>query len=389
MVDREGRLERYLLVRDDRLARRCAAAAHLAALVAWEGLTDFYRDWARQGGMYTNAFTEFWWRMQIEVQRNTSDSVDWATELPRRELLDDWYRERSTDLSRVEVPLLSAGNWGAVHLHLRGNVEGFLGAASEHKWLVIHTGTHIDPYYTDWGKELQLRFLDRFLKGDDAAMDGVAPVRLAIRRGREVEWRDEQEWPLARHAVAGALPRRRSARLGAAAGGIGRVSGDLRADGGRGARADGAGGAAALGVGGAGGLRRLRSPGAIRRNRGAVEPIGPQGATTPVPSAIGWLRASHRKLDPTRTLPYRPFHPHDELQPLVPDEPTLLEVEIWPTSITLAPGETLRLELLVDDSDLQGPMAHTHSDDHRPARNVAVLVGGEHASNLLVPVIPQ
>ena len=73
----------------------------------------------------------------------------------------------------------------------------------------------------------------------------------------------------------------------------------------------------------------------------------------------------------------------------MPDEPTLLEVELWPTSITLAPGETLRLELLVDDSDLQGPMAHTHSDDHRPARNVTVLVGGEHASNLLVPVIPQ
>ncbi len=362
---------------------------HLAALVAWEGLTDFYRDWARQGGMYTNAFTEFWWRMQIEVQRNTSDSVDWATELPRRELLDDWYRERSTDLSRVEVPLLSAGNWGAVHLHLRGNVEGFLGAASEHKWLVIHTGTHIDPYYTDWGKELQLRFLDRFLKGDDAAMDGVAPVRLAIRRGREVEWRDEQEWPLAHtqwrelYLAEGALawepPPEGSVAYPATF--------ELTAD----------------------ETLELTGPVALRlwvsaeqedfdvfarleqfdASGARVEPIGPQGATTPVPSAIGWLRASHRKLDPTRTLPYRPFHTHDELQPLVPDEPTLLEVELWPTSITLAPGESLRLELLVDDSDLQGPMAHTHSDDHRPARNVTVLVGGEHASNLLVPVIPQ
>jgi len=30
------------------------------------------------------------------------------------------------------VPLLSAGNWGALHLHLRGNIEGWRRAASAH-----------------------------------------------------------------------------------------------------------------------------------------------------------------------------------------------------------------------------------------------------------------
>ena len=44
-----------------------------------------------------------------------------------------------------------------------------------------------------------------------------------------------------------------------------------------------------------------------------------QGAIDPhTPLAQGWLRASHRKLDPARSLPYRPFHPHDELLPLEP-----------------------------------------------------------------------
>jgi hypothetical protein len=104
---------------------------------------------------------------------------------------------------------------------------------------------------------------------------------------------------------------------------------------------------------------------------------------------MGWLRASHRKLDPARSLPYRPFHTHDELQPLPLGEPTLLEVEIWPTSLTLEPGDTLRLDLRVDDTDLQGPMAHADPDDRRPARGVAILVGGEHASHLLVPTIPE
>jgi predicted acyl esterase len=118
------------------------------------------------------------------------------------------------------------------------------------------------------------------------------------------------------------------------------------------------------------------------------EPVGPQGALTPVPAAMGWLRASHRELDPERTLPHRPFHTHRTLQPLTPGEPTLLEVEIWPTSLTLQPGERLRLELRVDDADLTWPGSHTDPDDARPARDVTVLVGGEHASHLLVPVIP-
>ena len=133
--------------------------------------------------MYSNGFIEFWWKLQIEPQRNGAEGADWREQLPRHPLLDEFHDVRNTDLDRVAVPLLSAGNWGALHLHLRGNVEGWRRAASEHKWLVVHTGTHIDPYYSDWAQELQLRFLDRFLKGQDDRMDGVAPVRLAIRHG--------------------------------------------------------------------------------------------------------------------------------------------------------------------------------------------------------------
>jgi hypothetical protein len=361
---------------------------HLAALIAWEGLTDFYREWGRQGGLLTNGFTGMWWNSQVEVQRNTDDAADWIDELKRRELDDEYYRARSTDLSRVEVPLLSAGNWGALHLHLRGNLEGWAGAASKHKWLVVHSGTHIDPYYTDWGKDLQLRFLDRFLKGRDDATEGLPPVRLAIRRGSDIEWRDEQEWPLARtrwrelylsaHGLQwerpgdGETPYPATFEL---------VSSEP------------------IELTGPVALRLWVSSqqedfdvfarlDLIDANGTRVEPIGPQGALTPVPAAMGWLRASHRKLDADRTRPYRPFHTHDEIQPLVAGEPTLLEVEIWPTSITLQAGERLRLDLRVDDSDLSWPGWHNDPGDHRPARDVAILVGGEHASHLLVPVIP-
>ena len=41
-----------------------------------------------------------------------------------------YYRERSPDFSKITVPLLSAANWGGQGLHLRGNFEGFMRAAS-------------------------------------------------------------------------------------------------------------------------------------------------------------------------------------------------------------------------------------------------------------------
>jgi predicted acyl esterase len=68
------------------------------------------------------------------------------------------------------------------------------------------------------------------------------------------------------------------------------------------------------------------------------------GANDPrQPIAFGWLRASHRKLDPQLSEPYRPYHAHDEVQPLNPGEPVELDVEIWPTSIVVPPGHRLGL----------------------------------------------
>jgi predicted acyl esterase len=364
---------------------------HLAAVVAWEGLTDFYREAAYQGGLYSNGFIEFWWKLQIEPQRNGAEGADWREQLPRHPLLDEFHAVRNTDLDRVSVPLLSAGNWGALHLHLRGNVEGWRRAASQHKWLVVHTGTHIDPYYADWAQELQLRFLDRFLKGRDDRMDGVAPVRLAIRHGRQMAWRDETDFPMAR-------TRWRELYLNADGGGglAWEAPNDettLRYP----ARFATAPVDAPLELTGPVALRlwissdredldvlvRLQH---LDADGEPIPAIGPQGG--PMPMAIGWLRASHRELDPARSEPYRPWHTHLNPQPLPPGEPTLLEVEIWPTSITLAPGERLRLELVSDDDDLAN-FAHNDPNDRHPAAGATIHVGGAHRSHLLVPIIPD
>ncbi len=70
---------------------------------------------------------------------------------------------------------------------------------------------------------------------------------------------------------------------------------------------------------------------------------GALDAHTPI--AQGWLRCSHRKLDHKLTLPYRPYHTHDEEQKLKPGQVYEVDVEVWPTCIVLPKGYRLALSV--------------------------------------------
>ncbi len=79
-----------------------------------------------------------------------------------------------------------------------------------------------------------------------------------------------------------------------------------------------------------------------------------QGALDPhTPIAQGWLRVSHRKLDKKLTLPYRPYHTHDEEQKLDAGEVYEVDVEIWPTCIVVPKG--YRIALTVRGKDYVYP----------------------------------
>jgi len=58
----------------------------------------------------------------------------------------------------------------------------------------------------------------------------------------------------------------------------------------------------------------------------------------------GWLRASHRKLDAELSRSYRPWHTHDEKQPLTPGAAVELDIEIWPTCIVVPAGLPYRAD---------------------------------------------
>jgi predicted acyl esterase len=410
---------------------------HLAAMIIWEGAADWYRDMTHHGGIVCT-FWANWYDMQVktvqyglgergprsratgklvcgdetlsdrELQRNRCDFGD---EILAHPLDDDYHKARSPQWDKVTAPFLSAANWGGQGLHPRGNFEGFVRAASKDKWLEAHGIEHWTHFYTDYGRELQLRFFDHFLKGE-GDWKNQPRVQLQVRHLDRFVERHENEWPLARtqwtklhlhkdfQLKSGTDPDSSSAVAFEALGeGVTFLSEPL------------------------GRQTEITGPLAARLTISSttadadlflifrvftpdLREVTFMGAIDPhTPVAQGWLRASHRKLDPRLSTPYRPYHTHDQKQPLKKAEAVTLDVELWPTSIVVPAGYRLALSVRGRDYEWQsstgarlsnfknelrgcGPFLHNDPRD-RPA----ALFGGTTTLHLkdsyvLLPVIP-
>lgn len=414
---------------------------YLAAICAWEGGADFYRDASHHGGIYSS-FLANWYDMQVKtVQHGLGDrgprSVvhgdtvcgpetvsdaelaatrsDFGAEFWNHSVDDGWYAARRPDWSRIQVPLLSSGNWGGQGLHPRGNTEGYVQAASRDKWLEMHGLSHWEHYYSTYGMQLQKDFFDYYLKDVKNGWDSRRRVQLLVRHPDKFVQRSEDEWPIARTEY-------RSFSLGtlqqlteSAAEEDGALVCDVEGEGltfmtapleaeleitGH-PRLD-------LTISSAGAdadvfvvLRVFDPQGVELVFQGALDPHTPVGQ--------GWLRASHRAIDHSRTRPERPYHPHTaaSLQPLKAGVPVELEIEIWPTCIVVPKGWRIGLSVRGRDYEWDGPPARL-SNLKNPLRgcgpflhdapqdvesrklwgNFKVHVGSLHASKLTLPVIP-
>ena len=414
---------------------------HLKAMCIWEGAADWYRDMTHHGGI-VSTFWANWYDMQVktvqyglgergprspvtgelvcgdvtfsdeELARNRSSFGD---EILAHPLDDDYHRARSADWSKVTVPFLSAANWGGQGLHPRGNFEGFVRAASKQKWLECHGLEHWTHFYTDYGRELQRRFFDFYLKGEANGWDGQPRVQLQVRHVDKFVERHETDWPLPstrwtkfyldpRHQALSLEPPSEEADISFAADGDGltflsqplseetEITGPLAAN-----------------------LRISSSTedadmfAVFRVFTADLREITFLGAIDPhTPIAQGWLRASHRKLDEKLSTLYRPYHSHDEVQPLVPGKPVDLAIELWPTSIVVPKG--FRIALSVRGKDYQwqaatgaklsnfknellgcGPFLHDDPRD-RPRKiftgTTTLHIDRLGSCNILLPVIP-
>ncbi|KAK6855810.1 X-Pro dipeptidyl-peptidase [Apiospora arundinis] len=218
----------------------------LAAIIPWEGMSDYYRDRCQHGGILSDKFIGVWWNRQVLVNqygkagrsqlkfppdgpgaRGQEDTIE--GDLPEDVLVanrqdqtvdnathkyrdEPYYASKEFRPEDIEVPLLSVANWGGILLHLRGNVEGYNHAGSKFKYLRFITGRHDLPFYYKEEAELQQSFLDAFLKGEDrvgwSVPGKVPPVTVTLRKGnvgfndaekeKSYPKRQEEAWPIPR-----------------------------------------------------------------------------------------------------------------------------------------------------------------------------------------------
>src|ERR1019366_4556879 len=158
----------------------------LKAIIPWEGWGDCYRDASFHGGIFQLYYLATWYATQMahhllgDPQEYNPDAFrnERLFQYMRHSLDTGWWDNRSAQWDKIKVPFLSAGNWSGHNLHLRGNTEGYVRAASKHKKLRIHTGTHYHAFYTEEGRMDQLRWFHYWLKGIDTGIMDEPPVKL-------------------------------------------------------------------------------------------------------------------------------------------------------------------------------------------------------------------
>ncbi|KAE8307053.1 Alpha/Beta hydrolase protein [Aspergillus transmontanensis] len=418
----------------------------LAAIIPWEGMSDYYRDRVRHGGILSDRFIDFWWKNAVQpnqygmpgraarqwgddtlegdLDQDTlaSNRRDQTKDTAVHKFMDeDYYQTRNFDLASIQVPLLSVANWGGILLHLRGNVIGWMRASSPYKFLRFIVGRHDLPFYYPHSARLQLSFLDAFLKDNDydGWKTGQQPrVHICLRKGdcgvddpeRELTFpsRAEVDWPIphTQYTKFFLTPKQTLSQTPDMS--VGTCSYDA--------------------LNGTPITFRYQTPSALeitghillritvscsRARQDAPSPsdidlfitlrkLNADGKEVhytgtmgdPVPIVKGWLRVSLRRVNDKHPfhreyLPYRDYTSVD-VQPVKEGKKYQADVEVWPTNTVLEPNETLVLEIAGHDTQGVGKFSHEHPDDRDPRvfdglNHVEV---GKEASWLLLPVIP-
>lgn len=222
-----------------------AQPPHLAGICPNYTASNYHDGWTYQGGAFEQWFNESWTSGLAEntITRKamqTSDRVAWAQKLPllsypvltspAAETLapyfsdwlmhpnyDDYWKQWSIEdhYAKILVPVFSMGAWydiflgGTLRNYQRLKKDAGTDAARRGQRLMVYVGGHAGGWDSktvgavDFGDKLpfdldeaMLRWYDSLLKGIDNGLEREKQVRIFV-MGKN-EWREEDDWPLAR-----------------------------------------------------------------------------------------------------------------------------------------------------------------------------------------------
>ncbi|MBI4786029.1 MAG: CocE/NonD family hydrolase [Chloroflexi bacterium] len=397
----------------------------LKTIFAPFGVTDQYRDAIFQGGIFAFVFHPFWLkslsnlRVRKEYREKIGNAefnrqIEQALQDPEINIhpelvqilqnpdaggnmliveyllnyLDtDLYKEKTVRFDvDVEIPGYFGGCWAMHSLHLPGDFRTFENWKGPKK-LTIGPPLYLDRPVYQYHYE-SLRWFDFWLKRIDTGIMGEPPIQLFIQNTGE--WKSAHEWPLpetqwtefylhengllSEHEI---LPHETASTFH-----------DLPED--------------------HGSLTFLTPPmventevcGPMVLNLYAsatdtealwfvnflqVDEAGNEKVLT-----RGWLRGSQRRIDPTKSRPWLPYHSHAAREPLIPGEVYEFNIAIVPTGVLFKPGYRFGIRIKCADKDDQATdFLDQHGLGHlwRETRSqVTVYHNNQYPSHLLVPI---
>lgn len=409
---------------------------HLVAAAPGHVFGDIYRDVAYPGGIFNYAFVGLWSFVaqplpglqaagaSVAGERDATCARHVAERAPdnarehaflqaaQHRFDDELIRERSPlyVADKIQVPLYLQQSWQDEQVGVRG--VDVVERLRSPWWLTLSNGDH--AMYRDEGSLARLeRVLDRYLKGVDNGWDAEPRVTVGFDAGqtgsREPAWtRTYDAWPLPEAAVeALTLHLREGGALTTEPPGAGEP-GDRYVHPG-GSTSNGAGYGYVPGpptdrvappaplvvayttaplaedvvVLGTGNFTFWASSTAADTDfEVRLSEVRPDGKVVHVQK--GWLRASHRALDPDRSGPFKPVHLHASEALLTPGEPVELSIELLAMGHAFRAGSAIRVEV---SSPGTLPELWAFVTVPVPAVN-EVLHDAQRPSRLVLPVLP-
>ncbi len=366
----------------------------LKALNPWEGFSDWYREFAMHGGIPETGFVP---RASETIQYSLNQTEDTWANVQAHPLYDDYWASKELPLEEITQPAFFVASWSDHGLHTRGTLEAYRRSASTQKWLEVHGQKKWAHYYLPESRARRRAFFDHFLKTPGQAVPAWPKVQYEVRnKAGDAAVKTASDWPLPNAEYRRLFLSTGETMSLAPADEPGEIS------------YDSASGHASFDfefdrdveLTGSMSLKLwVEAPEADDMDLFvALEKITADGEKTGFtfyaffedgPVALGWLRASHRALDPARSMPGRPFHPHTHEEKLTDGKPVSVDIEIWPSSTHFQKGE--RLRVIVQGRDIYDkglprlPFAR-HENTVNKGRHV-IRFGGDYDSHLLAPFV--
>ena len=407
----------------------------LKCIGAHDGLADAYRAGCYHGGIPCDFFGGYWWYQNRFINRHPANGpsreqeTDLAALLAAHPTYDDFWRERSAweVLDKITIPVFSSGVWAKHQLHTRGNLDAFARVKGPKKLRMSGApnawGAAAEFNNVDFHKRVMLPFYDHYLKGLDTDYVKRPAVEYAVRGTTAMRKADTWPPPNVRYVSLYLNADHTYSVTSLNDGGLGHAAatGDAKTSY---QYPDRGWVAGVVGFGPSGPpvfdpARRVLTFTTVELQND-LEIAGPiklvlyasstrtdtdffvklsdqfEQAAAERSSEInpafevvtrGWLRASHRALDPARSTEMAPYHTHSNPQPLTPNEVTKFEISLEPTAYLFKAGHRIRLEIVNGDSPVSEQL---WSHYYRPDKIGADTIhhSAQYPSQLVLPVAP-